>query len=290
MIKKIIFFGTPLIAVHTLNMLAKEFEIVLVITEPDKPSGRGLTIKPTPVKEAALKLGLNIAQPKTKDELTNLVKGQKADLGVIIAYGKILTKEAIEAIPNGILNIHGSLLPKYRGPSPIQYAILAGDQKTGITIMKIDAGIDTGEIISQKEITISKTDTTATLATKLVEIGTKELISVIPKYISGEINSQPQQGLASQAPKIAKEMAKIDWSNKPEVIERQIRAFNPWPKAFTFFNNERLIIHQAVIKNNELIPQVVQVENKQKISWQDFLNGQRLSQKEALAIIQTKKT
>lgn len=290
MSEKILFFGTPQIATHTLKELNKHFEVVLVVTEPDKPAGRGLKVQPTPVKKVALKLGLPVAQPTNKKELTELLQAQSADLGAIIAYGQILTAEAIASLPQGILNIHGSLLPKYRGPSPIQYAILHGDQKTGVTIMKIDAGVDTGDILAKKEVIISPTDTTPTLAQKLVGVGTELLIETIPLYLAGKIKPQPQTGQVTHAPKISKEMGEIDWSKNPQQIVREIRAFNGWPKSFTTFNGQRLIIHEAKVVAGQLKPLVVQLAGKQKVSWSDFLNGQRLSEKEALETLQSKKT
>ncbi len=283
--QKIIFFGTPVIAAHTLQKLNSKFDIVLIITEPDKPSGRGLKTEPTPVKKLAKKLNLKIAQPKNKQEITNILKKKNANLGVIIAYGQILPQEAIKSVSGGILNIHGSILPKYRGSSPIQQAILNGDKTTGVTIMKINEGVDTGDILATKKVKIAFNDTTATLAQKLVEVGTKLLIEVIPKYLDGQIKLKAQPKKGSLAPKITKDMGQINWSDSAEKIDRQIRAFQPWPKSFTTYNNKRLIIHQAKIVNKQLIPQIVQIANKKSTSWQDFLNGQHLTQDQALSEI-----
>lgn len=279
---KAIFFGTPKIATPTLEAISQVLNVVGVITEFDKPAGRGQKMSPTPVKVLAEKLGLNIFQPETKGDIAPIIKQLKPDIGILVAYGKIIPQSVIGLFKYGILNIHGSLLPKYRGASPVQYAILNNEQQTGATIMLLDSGVDTGPIIGAATVEIDKKDTTPSLAKKIIEAGTNKLIEVLPSYIRGDIKAQPQTGEASYAPKLSKEQGKIDWSKSAQELECQIKAFTPWPKSYTSFRNQKIIIHQAKISNDRLIPTVVQIEGRSVTSWPEFLNGYHLDEATAL--------
>lgn len=282
---KIIFFGTPELAATVLKRVASNYQIILVITEPDAPAGRGQKLTPPPVKIAAQKLGLAIAQPTKKEQILPLIKKYRPDLGILVAYGQIIPESVLQAIPLGILNLHPSLLPKYRGPAPVVHAILSGDKTTGISLMRLDAGVDTGPLLAQKKVVLAQSDNTSTLNEKLIKIGADLLIKTLPAYLTGKIKPQPQKGTPSFAPKINKGMGRIDWSQSPIHILHQIQAFNPWPHAYTNWQDKQLIIHAAQIKNRRLVPTIVQLAGRRQTSWKDFLNGQHLTSEEALAKI-----
>jgi len=241
---KIIFFGTPDFAIPTLKKLAANFSIEAIITQPDKPIGRKKIITAPPIKKYALKRDFLILQPeKLNQDFISRLKELKPDLGIVVAYGKILSKKILNIPKFGCLNIHASLLPKYRGAAPIQAALLHGDKKTGITIMQMDVGLDTGDIVSQKKIKIKKEDNFQTLHDKLAELGAELLIKTIPNYIAGKIKPKKQdESKASYFPTISKNQGEINWQNSAEKIFNQIRAFTPWPGAFTFFKNKKLDI------------------------------------------------
>lgn len=235
---KIIFFGTPKFALPTLSALhQKGFNIVLVVTKPDKPAGRNLKLTPTPVKIMAEKLSYPVC-----DSIKDLyleTESLKPDLGIVVAYGKIIPQKILDSFPLGCINIHPSLLPKYRGTSPIQTAILNGDQETGVTIMKLDKEMDHGDIISQSQIPISKTDDSKVLHNKLATKGAELLIKVLPDYLLGKLKPTPQNhNQATFTKMITKEAGQIDWNKDAEEIERQIRAYYPWPGSFTSLATE----------------------------------------------------
>lgn len=236
---RIIFMGTPELAATSLAALLREpaFQIVAVVTQPDRPKGRDLKLQPSPVKELALGAGLPVLQPvKAREEsfLTEL-RPLQPDLIAVAAFGQILPKSILELPCFGCLNVHTSLLPKYRGASPIQSAILNGETETGVTIMKMDVGLDTGDILTQRATPIADTDNAATLHDRLAQLGGELLVATICDYAAGKITPQPQQHeLATHVAKIKKEAGRIDWSLPAKLIWNRIRAFTPWPGAYTF--------------------------------------------------------
>lgn len=252
---KYIFFGTPEFAAIVLEKLINAGYIPeAVICNPDEPVGRKQILTPPPTKILAEKYGLNILQPEI---LANYhptgdhPKGDKPDLAIVAAYGKILPEEILEISKHGFINVHGSLLPKYRGASPIQSAILNGDKETGITIMKVDEKMDHGDIISNLKVQISNLETYESLSRKLAISGAELLIKIIPDYISGKIEPVEQDhSKATYTKIIKKEDGKIDWSKSAKEIERMTRAFDPWPTAWAIWNNKILkIIEAEALKN-----------------------------------------
>lgn len=236
---RIIFMGTPELAGASLEALLRvpAFEIVAVATQPDRPKGRELKLQPSPVKEIAVRAGLPVLQPeKARDEnfLAEL-RWLQPDLIAVAAFGQILPKSILELPRCGCLNVHTSLLPKYRGAAPIQWAILNDEPETGVTIMKMDAGLDTGDILTQRATPIRPDDNAETLHDRLALIGAKLLVETIPDYATGKIQPRPQDSaLATHAPKIKKTDGQIDWRLPATTIWNRLRAFTPWPGAFTF--------------------------------------------------------
>jgi len=236
---RIIFMGTPELAVASLGALLREpaFQILGVVTQPDRPKGRDLKLQPSPVKQLALRAGLLVLQPaKAREEffIAELRKLQP-DLIAVAAFGQILPKAILDLPQFGCLNVHTSLLPKYRGASPIQSAILNGETETGVTIMKMDVGLDTGDILTQRTTPIRDEDNAATLHDCLAQLGAELLVQTIPDYVAGKIQPRPQQHeLATHVAKIKKEDGRIDWQQPARAIWNRIRAFTPWPGAFTF--------------------------------------------------------
>lgn len=248
---KIIFAGTPVFAATALAALIKEnYEIVLVLTQPDRPAGRGMKMVASAVKQLAQANNLKLLQPSTlKDpEIHAQLHGMNADVMIVAAYGLILP-EAILKIPRlGCLNIHASLLPRWRGAAPIQSAILAGDQETGITIMQMDAGLDTGPMLLKETIPITNEDTAQTLHDKLSELGAKAIVDALTLMQQNKITPVDQdESLACYAKKINKKDAFIDWKETAEHVNHMIRAYNPVPGAYTLFRGQTIKIWQAKI-------------------------------------------
>ncbi len=239
---KIIFMGTAELSCASLEKLAQnpQFLIPLVVTQPDKPKGRDLKPQPPPVKVLAQKLNLPVLQPlKARDEqFISDLRATAPDLIVVAAYGHILPQAILDLPRYGCLNVHTSLLPKYRGAAPIQWAIANGETETGVTIMKMDAGMDTGAIVSQKLTPISSEDDSVTLYNRLAQLGAELLMETIPDYVAGKISPVPQSRDYTHAPKIKKEDGHIDWNRPVETILNRLRAFMPWPGAFTFLKTE----------------------------------------------------
>lgn len=236
---RIIFMGTPELAAASLQALLREpdFQIVAAVTQPDRPKGRDLKLQPSPVKQLALGAGLPVLQPlKAREE--NFIAELRAlqpDLIAVAAFGQILPKAILELPRWSCLNVHTSLLPKYRGASPIQSAILNGETETGVTIMKMDVGLDTGDILAQSTTPIRDEDNAATLHDRLAQLGAELLVQTIPDYVAGKIQPRPQQHeLATHVAKIKKEDGRIAWQQPARAIWNRIRAFTPWPGAFTF--------------------------------------------------------
>lgn len=234
---KFVYFGTPEFAKIVLEgLIGKGYKPVLVVTAPDRPVGRKQELTPPPVKVLAEENKIPVLQPeKLGKETKNKLDKTKPDLFIVAAYGKMLTKEILDIPEHGSLNVHPSLLPKYRGPSPIQYSILEGDKETGTTIMLMDEKMDHGSIAAQEKIDINDTDTADVLSKKLAKHGAELLEKTIPGYTKGEIKPEEQNhARASYTHIITRANGKIDWNMPAEKIERQLRAFSPWPGIFTF--------------------------------------------------------
>ncbi len=246
----LIFCGTPRFAVPTLEKLvAAAFRVLLVVTQPDRPKGRGLELVQSPVKQSALKLNLPITQPdriKTNDEFRAQLTALQPDAIIVVGYGRIIPQWMLDLPRCGNINLHASLLPKYRGAAPIQWAIASGETITGNTTMRIDAGLDTGDILQQQELAIAANDTAETLAPRLAAIGADLMVDTLRAMQSGAIHPRPQDNTqATLAPILKKEDGLIDFSRSATEIYNRIRAFQPWPGAHTKFRGKNLQIIQA---------------------------------------------
>jgi len=238
---RIVFFGTAQLACNSLSVLstAPGVQLIAVITQPDRPGGRHLSPQPSPVKRLACELGLPLLQPEKarSAEFLEELEVLRPDLIIVAAYGQILPRPILELPRFGCLNVHASLLPKYRGAAPIQWAILNDEPETGITIMKMDEGLDTGDILTQEVTRIAADDDAQSLHDRLAHIGAALLVSTIPDYVAGKIHARRQAGQdASYARKIVKEDGRLDWTQPARCIWNRIRAFVPWPGTFTFLN------------------------------------------------------
>jgi methionyl-tRNA formyltransferase len=247
---RVIFMGTPEFAVPTLKALlaAPEYDVVGVVTQPDRPAGRGKTIQSSPVKQTAQASEVPVLQPEKLRQpgVFEQLQTWQPDVIVVAAFGQILRQNVLDLPRFGCINVHASLLPRWRGAAPIQAAIRAGDTQTGLTIMRMDAGLDTGPMLSQRAIPIEPTDTGRSLHDKLAALGGPLLIETLGPYLRGEITPQPQPPQAESeqtyAPMLKKEDGLIDWSLPADVIERQVRAFDPWPGTYTTWNGQPLKI------------------------------------------------
>jgi methionyl-tRNA formyltransferase len=246
---KIVFMGTPDFSVPALKILPPSgHEVALVVTQPDRPKGRGCKLTPPPVKEAALALGLPVVQPQAiQDPLfVHQIRDLEPDLFVVVALGQILPQVLLEIPPLGTINIHGSLLPAYRGPAPIQWALINNEGETGITTMLMDKGLDTGDILMTASTCITSDDTSATVHDRLAGMGAELLIKTIEGIAAKTIVPRPQDhDLATYAPLLKKSDGRIDWNKPAQLIEAFIRGMTPWPGAFTFRDNKRLKIFRA---------------------------------------------
>ena len=240
---RIIFMGTPELARAILQALiaCSDFQVIAVVTQPDRPKGRDLKLQASPVKELALHHRLPVLQPERarNEDFIETLRGLPADLAAVAAYGQILPKRILDLPRFGCLNVHTSLLPKYRGAAPIQWAILNGEIETGVTIMKMDAGLDTGPILTQEKTPIHSEDTAQSLHDRLAQLGAQLLVRTIPDYVAGKIQPQPQPAEgASYAPKIKKQDGEIDWTKPARTIWNRVRGLVPWPGAFTHLRNQ----------------------------------------------------
>ena len=306
---RVIFMGTAELACASLRALAAapDIKIVAVVTQPDKPKGRDLKLQPSHVKVTALEHNIPVLQPERarNPEFVQALRDLNPDLIVVAAYGQILPQAILDLPKFGCLNVHTSLLPKYRGAAPIQWAILDGEKETGVTIMKMDAGLDTGDILTRETTPISPTDNSQTLHDKLAEVGARLLLHTISLHVRGEIQpkKQPPEG-ASYARKISKEDGKLEWSEPAHVLWNRVRGFTPWPGAFVFQQTNgktRLLkIWQAEVVNgirgkpgtiidaskngivvacgaDALRILVIQPEGSRRMTAQEFLAGNRLN-------------
>jgi len=300
----LVFCGTPLFAVPTLERLVNaDFRVRVVVTQPDRASGRGLGLAASPVKQAALELRLPILQPdkiKQNEEFRAELERIAPDAIIVVGYGRIIPQWMIDLPRYGNLNLHGSLLPKYRGAAPIQWAIARGESVTGVTTMRIDAGLDTGDILLQAEEPIRPEDTALTLGPRLAETGAELMIRTLAGLVNGTITPQPQDHTkATLAPILTKEDGLIDFSRAAVETWNRLRGFQPWPGAFTKFRGKTLQLHAAapapevavaraghfVVEHGRLLlgfahataleVQELQVEGKKRMSAADFINGYR---------------
>ena len=302
---KIVFFGTPPFALPTLKILIEGPDpVAAVVTQPDRRKGRGQKVTPTPVKELALRHGLTVLQPEEVKEETFLrhIATLAPDLFVVVAYGEILPK-ALLAIPKyGSVNVHASLLPKYRGAAPMPWAILKGEEVTGVTTMMMDEGMDTGDILLQTKVSIAQRETGASLYERLSLLGAPLLKETLEGMKAGTIRPTPQDPtLASYAPSIKKEDGWIDWTNEAQEIDRQVRALYPWPGAFTRWEGRFLKIYKGEVREetpkgkvgavswvgsdfigvetgkHSFLIQEVQLEGGKRMGARDFLSGHPIS-------------
>ncbi len=316
---KIVFMGTPDFASGALQALTDAgYEVLLAVTQPDKPKGRSGKPSAPPVKEKALSLGIPVFQPekiRTPDSVERLRKAG-ADIFIVAAFGQILSREILDIPQYGCLNIHASLLPRYRGTSPIQHAILDGEEKTGITIMQMDEGIDTGDMLYKKELPILETDDYLSLHDKLTRLGGEAIVEALELLKQGKLTPEKQRGeLSCYAPLIKKSMGRVDFNRTPEEICRAIRAMTPWPGAFTEYRGKQLKIWRAeperdltagqgdcarggftpgeIIKTDRDCVTVaagegairvyeLQLEGKKRMSARDFLSGAKMRAGEIL--------
>ena len=248
---KIIFMGTPDFSVGTLEALIEAgHEVVLAVTQPDKPKGRGKEMQFTPVKECALKYNIPVYQPRRVREAECIEELRKygADIMVVVAYGQILPKEILEMTPYGCVNVHASLLPKYRGAAPIQWSIIDGEEVTGVTTMQMNEGLDTGDMLLKVEIPIEAKETGGSLHDKLAEAGAKLCVETLKGLEVGNITPIPQgETTTSYAKMLDKQLGNIDWNKSGVEIERLIRGLSPWPSAYTNWNDKVMKIWDAEV-------------------------------------------
>jgi methionyl-tRNA formyltransferase len=253
---KIVFMGSPDFGVPTLKALIDEFNVVGVVTQPDRPAGRGRKLTPPPIKTLAEECGLPVIQPLRlrQPEAIDQLQNWQPDVIVVAAFGQILRPQVLDIPIHGCINVHASLLPRWRGAAPIRAAILHGDSQTGVTIMLMDAGVDTGPILSQRAVPIEAGDNAETLSNKLAHIGADLLIDTLPGYLSGQISPTSQENeLATYAPMLEKSDGELDFTRPAVELERQVRAFYPWPGAYThIWQGERLkVLHASVVQPSD---------------------------------------
>jgi methionyl-tRNA formyltransferase len=247
----VVFMGSPDFSLPTLRALSAAYDLVGVVTQPDRASGRGRELKAPPVKTLALELGIPVMQPEKlrQPEAMEQLRAWNPDLIVVAAFGQILRQDVLDLPPHGCINVHASLLPRWRGAAPINAAILHGDEETGVTIMVMDVGLDTGPMLSKRSIRLTRDETAGSAFEKLSQLGADLLIDTLPDYLSGTLVPalQPEVGV-TYAPMIKKEEGRLDFNQDAESLERQVRAFNPWPGAFMDFDGTLLKIHRARVE------------------------------------------
>lgn len=264
---RIIFMGTPDFSVGTLEALVEAgHEVCLVVTQPDKPKGRGKEMQYTPVKEAALKHGIEVYQPRRirEAECVEKLRQYNADIMVVIAFGQIIPKEILEMVPYGCVNVHASLLPKYRGAAPIQWSIIDGEAVTGVTTMQMDEGLDTGDMLLKTEVPITAEETGESLHDKLAKAGAALCVETLAKLQEGSIVPEKQgESPTAYAKMLNKKLGNIDWTKSAAEIERLVRGLNSWPSAYTYWNKKVVKIWKASVtdeNSNEQVGTVVKVE------------------------------
>lgn len=251
---RLVFMGTPDFARPSLARLAAEHAVVGVFTQPDRPAGRGRRLQPSPVKALALELGIPVLQPGSfRHEPTALeaLHALAPDLLVVAAYGLILPPAVLDSAPAGALNVHASLLPRWRGAAPVAQAILAGDAQTGVTIMRMDAGLDTGPMLTRRSIPIPPRATTGELTARLADLGADLLAETLPRWMAGEIEPEAQDAaLATYAPRLRKIDGRLDWREPAEALARRVRAMAPWPGAYTEWAGQTLKLHAVELPSS----------------------------------------
>ena len=293
---RVLFYGTPSFALPTLEALLGAHHVVAVVTQPDKPAGRGQRVAAPPVKERALAAGVPVLQPPRLRDAgwPERLRELGAEIAVVVAFGQILPEAVLDVPARGSINIHASLLPRYRGAAPIQAAIVAGDRETGITVMYMDEGLDTGDALLEKRIEIAPAETGGSLHDRLAEIAPAALQEALALLAAGSAPRLPQDSsAATYAPKLERQHGRIDWCEPAILIERKIRAFDPWPGAFTILRDDqdrerKLKIHRATVvaggsndpgnlviaaKDAALRLEEVQLEGKRRMSATEFLRG-----------------
>lgn len=303
---KIIFMGTPEFAVPTLGALfSKGYSIDLVITQKDKPKGRGKKLQYTPVKEKALELGLEVFQPDSINNPDSIekIKNLNPDIIVVVAYGQILKKDILHIPKYGCYNVHASLLPKYRGAAPINWAIISGEKETGVTIMEMDEGLDTGDMILWKSIPITLEDDSITIHDRLAELGGELMSQAVLDIKKGEISKVLQDNsLSTYASMLNKQMGRINWNDKGENILNLIRGLKPWPSAYTQYKDEIVKIHKASLidklkegnngeivkvhnfglyvntKDKTVVLEEIQFPGKKKMTVEEYLRGNSIEE------------
>lgn len=296
---KVVFMGSPDFALPTLKALSEEYRVVGVVTQPDRASGRGREFKAPPVKSLARELSIPVMQPEKLrlPEAMEQLRAWAPELIVVAAFGQILRKDVLELPRYGCINVHASLLPRWRGAAPINAAILHGDDKTGVTIMQMDVGLDTGPMLSQQSIPLTREETAGSVFDRLSTLGADLLLETLPDYLSGKLTPlpQPEEGV-TYAPMLKKEDGQLDFTHAVHELERRVRAFNPWPGAFMDFNGAPLKVHRARVEAGEvpvghrliyenqpaigvrggiLILEEVQPAGKKSMSGKSFLAGAR---------------
>jgi methionyl-tRNA formyltransferase len=306
---RLVFLGTPAFAVPTLERVVEAgHEVLTVVTQPDRPCGRGQTPAPPPVKQAALRLGLPVYQPERvrRPEAVELLRGLSAEVMVVVGYGQIIPQAVIDLVPLGIINVHGSLLPRYRGAGPIQWAILNGERRTGVTTMRIDAGLDTGDMLLKAETEIGADENSIELGGRLAIMGARLLVVTLAGLSAGTIVPEKQDAAqATWARLLKKQDGLIDWTRDAAAIHNQVRGLQPWPGAYTTFRGQAVHVWKSRlgaatpaagpgtthrIANRlevacgsgalELLE--VQMEGRKRLAAADFANGQRLADNEVL--------
>lgn len=306
---RLIFLGTGALGLPTLRALAhSRHEVLAVFTQPDRPAGRGLKLQAPPVKELALELRLPVYQPEAINLEVDLIRSLKPEAIVLAAYGQILSKELLAVPPKGSINLHASLLPRYRGAAPIQWALINGESVTGLTTFLMEEGMDTGPILLQRELTIAEEDTAGSLEAKLADLGAELVLETLQGLEDGTLVPRPQDhSQASYAPKIKKELALLDWSKGAKELFNLIRALNPAPGAYTFYKGKRLKVHRSrlgaepdvsgsagevlgfgelgiLVQTGQGVLELVEVqpEGKRPMKGMDFARGYRLQAGEKL--------
>jgi methionyl-tRNA formyltransferase len=303
---RLVFLGTPAFAVPTLERIVTAgHQVLTVVTQPDRPSGRGQHSAAPPVKQAAVRLSLPVYQPERvrRPEAVDHLRSLRADGMVVVGYGQIIPQNVIDLAPRGIINVHASLLPKYRGAGPIQWAIINGETQTGVTTMQIDAGLDTGNMLLKVETEIGPDENAIELGTRLAAMGADLLVKTLDGLERGTIVAEKQDSAqATYAPLLKKEDGLVDWSQSAHAIHNRVRGMQPWPGAWTTFRGQTLHIWKSRIgdatgpvgKFVKLKPPVVacgegslefvevQLEGRKRMAGADFVNGQRLTQSDCV--------
>ena len=295
---RVVFMGSPAFAVPSLEALAERYDVVGIITQPDRAAGRGRRLRSSEVKRYAQARSIAVLQPSRLrgPEVVQQIESWASDVIVVAAFGQLIPPAILDLPEHGCLNVHPSLLPRWRGASPVQAAILHGDEGSGVTIMKLDAGLDTGPILSQRKVRVLPQETAGDLAGRLAKLGADLLIETLPAYLQGALTPEPQdEALATYSPEIPKSAGEMDFTRTADELARQVRAYEPWPASFLTWKGRRLIVHRAQAHNPDgngpgqvravdgypavmtsaglLILEIVQPEGKRSMDGADFVRG-----------------